>query len=177
MTGADAATRRRLTLRRCGGWGGGSARGCAGPLHLFRAVVELLDVRDEREPFDAAPVHLHDAQRAAGHRDLIAGYGHAAEGTEHVAAHGLVQVLRQLEVEALGQPEPCDRASLGVASGMVGNLKFQSVKSSGNFSVPDNWRVTFSDIEGKPRTYNAHFACVKGARVLWLGETGFGRVE
>lgn len=67
--------------------------------------------------------------------------------------------------------------SLGVASGMVGNLKFQSVKSSGNFSVPDNWRVTFSDIEGKPRTYNAHFACVKGARVLWLGETGFGRVE
>lgn len=67
--------------------------------------------------------------------------------------------------------------SLGLASGMVGNLKFQSVKSSGNFSVPDNWRVTFSDIEGKPKTYNAHFACVKGARVLWLGETGFGRVE
>ena len=60
---------------------------------------------------------------------------------------------------------------------MVGNIKFQSVKSSGTFSLPSNWQVAFSDIEGKPRTYNAFFACVKGARILWLGETGYGRLE
>lgn len=66
---------------------------------------------------------------------------------------------------------------LGVASGMVGNIKFQSVKSNGKFSLSNSWQVTFSDIEGKPRTYAAHFTCVKGARILWLGDTGFGKVE
>ncbi len=66
---------------------------------------------------------------------------------------------------------------LGVASGMVGNIKFQSVKASGKFSVPNNWQVTFSSIEGKPRTYNASFAAVKGARILWLDDTAFGKVQ
>lgn len=66
---------------------------------------------------------------------------------------------------------------LGVASGFVGNIKFQSVKSSGKFSLPNNWQIYFSDIEGKPKTYNVQFTCIKGARVLWIGETGFGRKE
>ncbi len=64
---------------------------------------------------------------------------------------------------------------IGVASGFVGNIKFQSVKSSGKFSVPNNWQVSFSDIEGKPKTYNAQFTCIKGARILWIGDTGFGK--
>jgi hypothetical protein len=66
---------------------------------------------------------------------------------------------------------------LAVASGMVGNIKFQSVKASGKFSVPNNWQVSFSSIEGKPRTFNASFAAVKGARILWLDDTAFGKVE
>ncbi|HTE30901.1 MAG TPA: hypothetical protein VK666_11045, partial [Chryseolinea sp.] len=66
---------------------------------------------------------------------------------------------------------------LGVASGFVGNIKFQSAKSSGKFSVLNNWQVSFSDIEGKPRTYNVQFTCIKGARVLWIGDTGFGKKE
>jgi hypothetical protein len=68
------------------------------------------------------------------------------------------------------------------ASGMVGNLKFQGTKSSGTFSMPSNWQVKFSDIEGKPRSYNAYFSAVKGARILWLedssytnGYTGYGK--
>jgi hypothetical protein len=67
--------------------------------------------------------------------------------------------------------------NIAVASGQVGNIKFQSVKSSGKFSVPNNWQVTFSDIEGKPRTFNAYFSCVKGARILWLDTTAFGRID
>ena len=67
--------------------------------------------------------------------------------------------------------------SLGVASGQVGNLKFAGAKSNGKFSLPDNWHVNFSDIEGKPKTFDAHFAAVKGGRVLWLGDSHFGRVE
>ena len=66
---------------------------------------------------------------------------------------------------------------LAVASGMVGNIKFQSVRSSGKFSVPNNWQVKFSSIEGKPRTYSASFAAVKGARILWLDGTAFGKVK
>jgi hypothetical protein len=39
--------------------------------------------------------------------------------------------------------------NLGVASGQVGNIKFQSVKSNGRFSMDGNWKITFSDIESK----------------------------
>jgi len=59
---------------------------------------------------------------------------------------------------------------LGVASGMVGNIKFQSVKSNGKFSLPNNWQISFSDMEGKPRTFNAYFSCIKGFRILWLDD-------
>lgn len=66
---------------------------------------------------------------------------------------------------------------LGVASGRVGAIKFQSVKSTGRVSVPGSWQVTFSDIEGKPRTYAASFSAVKGGRILFLDGKAFGRLE
>jgi hypothetical protein len=66
---------------------------------------------------------------------------------------------------------------LAVASGMVGNIKFQNVKSNGTFSMPNNWQINFSDMEGKPKTYNAYFSCIKGARILWLQDTGYGGYE
>lgn len=67
--------------------------------------------------------------------------------------------------------------NIASASGFVGNLKYQGAKSNGTFSVPNNWQVAFSDIDGKPKTYNAFFTVVKGGRILWLGDTGFGKVE
>jgi hypothetical protein len=66
---------------------------------------------------------------------------------------------------------------LGVASGQVGNIKFQSRKSSGKFSMIGNWQVNFSDIEGRPRTYNAYFSCIKGLRILWLDDRAFAKKE
>lgn len=66
---------------------------------------------------------------------------------------------------------------LGVASGQVGNIKFQSVKSNGKFSLIGNWQVNFSDIEGKPRTYNAYFSCIKGLRILWLDDKAFAKTQ
>jgi hypothetical protein len=66
---------------------------------------------------------------------------------------------------------------LAVANGFVGNIKFQSVKSAGKFTVINNWQVSFSDIEGKPKTSNVQFVCIKGARVLWIDGTGFGKKE
>jgi hypothetical protein len=63
---------------------------------------------------------------------------------------------------------------LAVASGFVGNIKFQTVKSSGKHTLPNNWQVQFSDLEGKPKLYNAYFSCIKGARLLWLQDTSYG---
>jgi hypothetical protein len=64
--------------------------------------------------------------------------------------------------------------SISVASGFVGNIKFSGAKSSGKFTNPNNWQIHFSELEGKPRLYNAYFSCVKGARILWLQDTGYG---
>ena len=66
---------------------------------------------------------------------------------------------------------------LVVASGPVGNIKFQSVKSSGKFTMDGNWKVNFSDIEGKPRSYDVFFSCIKGLRILWINNEAFGKVE
>jgi hypothetical protein len=66
---------------------------------------------------------------------------------------------------------------LAVASGMVGNIKFQSVKSSGKFSMNGNWKINFSDIEGKPRTYDICFSCIKGLRILWIDGTAYAKAE
>jgi hypothetical protein len=63
---------------------------------------------------------------------------------------------------------------INVASGFVGNIKFSNSKSSGTFTSPNNWQIHFSDLEGKPKLYNAYFTSIKGARVLWLQDTGYG---
>lgn len=42
------------------------------------------------------------------------------------------------------------------------------VGSKGTLKVLNNWKVAFSDIEGKPRQYSAHWSCVKGGRLLHL---------
>src|SRR6187399_1129350 len=55
-----------------------------------------------------------------------------------------------------------------VVSGMVGNTKYANVKSAGTFSVPNNWQIHFSKIESGPKTYDAHWSCIKGARLLHL---------
>jgi hypothetical protein len=66
---------------------------------------------------------------------------------------------------------------LGVANGQVGNIKYQSVKSTGKFSMNSIWQITFSDIEGKPHTYNAYFSCIKGLRILWLDDKSFAKIQ
>lgn len=63
---------------------------------------------------------------------------------------------------------------LSTASGLVGNIKFDGAKSSGKFTMPNPWQINFSKIENKERLYNAYFSCGKGARILWLQDTGYG---
>jgi hypothetical protein len=55
-----------------------------------------------------------------------------------------------------------------VVNGMAGNAKFTEVKSSGKLTVPNNWQIHFTKIESGPKTYNAFWSCIKGARILNL---------
>lgn len=63
--------------------------------------------------------------------------------------------------------------SILAVNGQVGNMRYAQAKSSGKFSVPNNWQVKFSDIEGKPKTYHAFWSCIKGARLLHLLDADF----
>jgi len=53
-------------------------------------------------------------------------------------------------------------------NGVIGNVKAIEVKSSGQFTIPNNWQVYFSKIESGPRTFHAFWSCIKGARLLNL---------
>ena len=66
---------------------------------------------------------------------------------------------------------------LAVASGPVGSIRFQSVKSSGKLTMNGNWKVNFSDIEGKPRSYDVYFSCIKGLRILWINNKPFAKAN
>ena len=49
-----------------------------------------------------------------------------------------------------------------------GSSQFAQGKGQGTFKVLNNWQIYFSEMEGKPKTYNAYFSCVKGSRILWI---------
>jgi len=62
---------------------------------------------------------------------------------------------------------------LAAANSYGGNANFAQAKGEGKFNVPNNWQIAFSDIEGKPKTYDAYFTAVKNGRVLWLNDALF----
>ena len=65
--------------------------------------------------------------------------------------------------------------SLAVADGVVGSQTFQNVKSAGKLTMKGNWQINFSDIEKKPRMYNAYFEVGQaGRRILWLQDSSYG---
>ncbi len=61
------------------------------------------------------------------------------------------------------------------ASGYSGTLlNVQQAKSAGTYKHVGNWQIRFSEIERKERLYNSYFSCVRGGRLLWLQDTGYG---
>jgi hypothetical protein len=58
--------------------------------------------------------------------------------------------------------------NLLVVNGMVGAMNYAQVKSTGKLQLLNNWQVSCTDIEGKPKKYHAFFSCIKGARLLKL---------
>ncbi len=71
--------------------------------------------------------------------------------------------------------------SILAINGPAGAMRYDQAKNSGSFSLPNNWQIYFSNKEGKPRTYDAYFTCIRGGRMLWMqdaqyknGWTGYG---
>jgi len=62
---------------------------------------------------------------------------------------------------------------LVVADSYGGRSKFASATGKGKFTILNNWQIAFSDIEGKPKKYDAYFSCVKGDRILFLNDAEF----
>ncbi len=60
-----------------------------------------------------------------------------------------------------------------VVNGIVGSAKFNQVKSSGTLMVVNNWQVHCTKIENGPKTYNAFWSCIKGARLLNLLDANY----
>lgn len=54
-----------------------------------------------------------------------------------------------------------------------GQAKFGQGKGNGTFKVLNNWQIYFSEMEGKPKTFDAYFSATKGGRVLWMNDAQY----
>lgn len=73
---------------------------------------------------------------------------------------------------------------LVAANTYAGSTSVGQAKGSGSFKMLNDWQMHFSDIEGKPKTFDVYFSCIKGGRILWMNDaqypgpgifTGFSR--
>jgi hypothetical protein len=54
-----------------------------------------------------------------------------------------------------------------------GSADVAQADGDGTFSIPNNWQIQFSEIEGKSKLYDAYFTAVKSGRILWLNDAKF----
>jgi hypothetical protein len=46
-------------------------------------------------------------------------------------------------------------------------------KGNGTFKSVTDWQLYFTDIEGKPKTFDVYFTAVKGGRILWMNDAEY----
>ncbi len=54
-----------------------------------------------------------------------------------------------------------------------GAMDLAQSKSDGTYKSLNNWQMYFSDIEGKPKTFDVYFTAIKGGRVFWMNDAKF----
>ena len=62
---------------------------------------------------------------------------------------------------------------LVVANSSGGRSQFANANGAGTFRSVNNWQLYFSQIEGKPKTYDGYYTAVRGGRVLWLKDANY----
>lgn len=60
---------------------------------------------------------------------------------------------------------------LVAANSYGGVMDVAQAKSDGTFKSLNNWQMYFSDMEGKPKTFDVYFTAIKGGRVLWMNDS------
>ncbi|MEP7077162.1 MAG: hypothetical protein ABI878_15255, partial [Acidobacteriota bacterium] len=140
-----------------------------GPYHQTTSGWEKMEKIATLNKFSVAPADLKGkwTNDFSGSLSYVNAYTGASAGTDTHAS------IENFQFGA-GNSYAWD---IGVASGYVGSIKFQSVKSSGRFTVPNNWQISFSDIQGRARTFDAYFSAVKGSRILWLDGKPYGKLQ
>ena len=63
--------------------------------------------------------------------------------------------------------------SLVAANSYAGTSRFAQAKGKGSFTMNNQWKITFSEMEGKPKTYDAYFSAVKNGRILWMNDANY----
>ncbi|MFT3843818.1 MAG: hypothetical protein QM725_02105 [Lacibacter sp.] len=51
-----------------------------------------------------------------------------------------------------------------------GRTDIAQAKGDGIFKSLNNWQLYFTDIEGKPKTFDVYFSAIKNGRVLWMND-------
>ena len=54
-----------------------------------------------------------------------------------------------------------------------GAANVAQAKSSGSLKMLNNWQILFSNMEGKPKTFDVYFSSIKGGRVLWMNDAKY----
>jgi hypothetical protein len=54
-----------------------------------------------------------------------------------------------------------------------GRTSFAKATGKGSFKLINEWKIRFSEMEGKPKTYDAYFSAIPGGRVLWLNDADY----
>ncbi|MFT3676046.1 MAG: hypothetical protein QM781_09130 [Chitinophagaceae bacterium] len=62
---------------------------------------------------------------------------------------------------------------LVAANSAGGRTSFAKATGKGNFKLINEWKIRFSEMEGKPKTYDAYFSAIRGGRVLWLNDAEY----
>lgn len=63
--------------------------------------------------------------------------------------------------------------NLAAANSYGGQTQFATAKGEGQFKMLNDWQIWFSDMEKKPKKYDAYFSYIKGGKVLWLNDADY----
>ena len=60
-----------------------------------------------------------------------------------------------------------------IAANTYGTTQISQAEGKGTFTVVNDWQIKFSEIEGKPKLFDAYFTAIKGGRILWMNDTQY----
>jgi len=57
---------------------------------------------------------------------------------------------------------------LAAANSYGGQIATAKAKGDGTYKSLNDWQLYFTEMEGKPKTFNVYYSAIKGGRILWM---------